>query len=69
MVKGLDIFREHFSDFQDSYIMIGGTACELAMDEIGDDFGRTTKDLDIVLNDNSKMLDFLSSVQPTCFIS
>lgn len=48
MVKGLDLFRNHFKDFQDSYTLIGGVACYLALDEAGLDF-RATKDLDIVL--------------------
>ena len=48
MVRGLDLFREHFREFTDSYVLIGGTACELAMGEAGLDF-RATKDLDIVL--------------------
>lgn len=48
MVKGLDYFREYFKDFQDSYTLIGGVACDLAMAEAGIDF-RATKDLDIVL--------------------
>jgi hypothetical protein len=48
MVKGLDIFKEHFKDFPDSYVLIGGVACYLAMEEAGVDF-RATKDLDIVL--------------------
>lgn len=48
MVRGLEIFREHFSRFADRYVLIGGTACDLAMGEAGMDF-RATKDLDIVL--------------------
>lgn len=48
MVKGLDLFREHFKDCQDSYILIGGVACDLVMEEAGLEF-RPTKDLDIVL--------------------
>jgi len=48
MVKGLDTFREHFKDFQGSYVLIGGVACYLIMEEAGVDF-RATKDLDIVL--------------------
>jgi len=31
MVKGLDVFRKYFRDFTDRYILIGGTACDLAM--------------------------------------
>ncbi len=48
MVKGLDVFRDHFKDFQGCYVLIGGVACYLAMEEAGVDF-RATKDLDIVL--------------------
>ena len=48
MVKGLDIFKAHFAGFADRYVLIGGTACDLAMTEAGLDF-RATKDLDIVL--------------------
>jgi len=48
MVKGLDLFREHFREYADRYVLIGGAACDLAMGEAGLDF-RATKDLDIVL--------------------
>ena len=48
MVKGLDRFREHFKGFQESYVLIGGVACYLTMEEAGVNF-RATKDLDIVL--------------------
>ena len=47
MVAGMDIFREHFRGFADRYILIGGAACEIAMNEAGLGF-RATKDLDIV---------------------
>ena len=48
MVKGIDQFKVHFEDFNDRYVLIGGAACFLALDEAGLDF-RVTKDLDIVL--------------------
>lgn len=48
MVNGLDLFRKHFADHDDKYVLIGGTACMLVMDDVGFDF-RATKDLDIVL--------------------
>ena len=48
MVVGLEIFGTHFSDYCDQYVLIGGAACYLAMDELGLGF-RATKDLDIVL--------------------
>ena len=48
MVKGLDLFRGHFSGFADRYVLIGGAACDLIMSNVGLRF-RTTRDLDIVL--------------------
>ena len=48
MVKGLNIFRVHFQNFADRYVLIGGTACDIAMTGAGLPF-RATKDLDIVL--------------------
>lgn len=47
-MRGLDIFRQWFSGYIDQYMLIGGTACNLAMREAGLEF-RATKDLDIVL--------------------
>lgn len=48
MVRGLDRFREHFAGYTSHYVLIGGAACDLAMEEAGLAF-RATKDLDIVL--------------------
>ena len=48
MVAGIDRFRAHFSAHEHQYVLIGGAACELIMEEAGLDF-RATKDLDIVL--------------------
>lgn len=48
MVKGLEIFREHFRNFAAHYVLIGGAACDIAMTGAGLAF-RATKDLDIVL--------------------
>ena len=48
-MKGLDVFRAWFADYPDQYILIGGTAATLAMEEAGLDF-RATKDLDVVLH-------------------
>lgn len=48
MVVGLDVFRAHFRDFADRYLLIGGAACDLLMSAAGAEF-RATKDLDIVL--------------------
>ena len=48
MVKGMNQFKAHFAGFADRYVLIGGAACYLAMEEAGLEF-RVTKDLDIVL--------------------
>ncbi|TPG88267.1 hypothetical protein EAH72_33465 [Pseudomonas caspiana] len=47
-IRGLEIFGQHFSEFRDQYVLIGGVASWLTMDEAGESF-RATKDLDIVL--------------------
>lgn len=49
MVKGLDLFRETFAAYADQYLLIGGTAASLTMEDAGLQF-RATKDLDIVLH-------------------
>jgi hypothetical protein len=49
MVKGLDVFRRHFDGYAGQFILIGGTAATLAMEQAGLEF-RATKDLDIVLH-------------------
>jgi hypothetical protein len=48
MVRGLDRFREQFQAYAGQYVLIGGAACDLLMEEAGLEF-RATKDLDIVL--------------------
>jgi len=49
MVRGLDVFQSWFEAYADQYVLIGGTAASLAMEESGLAF-RATKDLDIVLH-------------------
>ena len=49
MVRGLEIFQERFAAFANQYVLIGGTAASLAMEEAGLEF-RATKDLDVVLH-------------------
>lgn len=48
MVKGIEKFREYFSNFSDQYVLIGGSACDISFG-IHDTNFRATKDLDIVL--------------------
>ena len=49
MVRGLDVFRKYFAGHADQFVLIGGTAATLAMEDAGLEF-RATKDLDIVLH-------------------
>ena len=48
MVTGLTNFKEHFRGFENQYVIIGGTACDLIMENEELPF-RATKDIDIVL--------------------
>ena len=38
MVTGLELFKTRFSDFADQYVLIGGAACTVAMQNVGVDF-------------------------------
>jgi hypothetical protein len=49
VVRGLEIFQEWFEEFENQYVLIGGTAASITMAEAGLPF-RGTKDLDIVLH-------------------
>jgi hypothetical protein len=57
VVKGLDVFRKHFAGHADQFILIGGTAATLTLEQAGLDF-RATKDLDIVLHIEALKPDF-----------
>lgn len=48
MVHGLTRFKENFQGFENQYVIIGGTACDLIMEHEELPF-RATKDIDIVL--------------------
>ena len=48
MVRGFATFKERFQGFEEQYVIIGGTACDLIMESEELDF-RATKDIDIVL--------------------
>ena len=49
MVRGLEHFRVWFEGYSDQYVLIGGTAASIAMEQSGQTF-RQTKDLDVVLH-------------------
>lgn len=59
MVDGLEKFADHFEAFTENYVLIGGTACDLAMRLVGQSF-RATKDLDIVLFLDQRRDEFVS---------
>lgn len=44
MVTGLDLFRDRFKAFANSYVLIGGAACYIH-EEISAQLPRATKDL------------------------
>lgn len=58
MVTGMDAFRAHFAGFEDSFVLIGGAACDAWFIRFGGRF-RATKDIDMVL--------VLDAVQPRFF--
>jgi len=58
MVRGLDIFKEYFKEYPDNYIIIGGTACDIIIDEAGF-VPRATKDIDIILVAEALSADFI----------
>lgn len=60
MVTGINIFREHFSNFKEQYTVIGGFACDLLMNDAGLDF-RQTVDIDMVLTVEALTVDFVKA--------
>jgi len=49
MIRGLDHFREYFRSCSENFILVGGVASYLLLNEAGAPRLRPTKDLDIVL--------------------
>lgn len=60
MVNGIDLFREHFSDYKEQYTIIGGFACDLLMSDAGLDF-RQTVDIDMVIIIEALTTEFASA--------
>ena len=48
IIARMQSFREWFKDYSDNFIIIGGAACSLIMEQESTDF-RLTKDVDVVL--------------------
>lgn len=47
-IRGLEVFGKHFQTYRDQFVLIGGVASWLTMEEAGQYF-RATKDIDVVL--------------------
>jgi hypothetical protein len=58
MVRGLDIFTKYFENYSDNYVIIGGTACDILIEEAGF-IPRATKDIDIILIVEALNTDFV----------
>lgn len=58
MVIGIDKFREYFKNYPGSYVIIGGTACDIIIDAAGLK-PRVTKDIDIILIIEALTPDFV----------
>lgn len=48
MIIGINKFKEWFKGFENQYVLIGGTACDILFSEAGLPF-RATRDMDLVL--------------------
>ena len=48
MVYGLEKFKNYFKGYEDQYVLIGGTACDIVFKNRDATF-RNTRDLDMVL--------------------
>lgn len=60
MVRGFDSFRERFRGYEDCYTIIGGTACDILMSEVGLEF-RATKDIDMILLLEGRFAEFAAA--------
>jgi hypothetical protein len=59
MVVGLKLFSDRFASYVDQYVLIGGVACSLALEDAGAQF-RVTSDLDIVLCAEAQSSEFVA---------
>lgn len=60
MVRGIDTFTKYFADYPEQYIIIGGTALDIQLDEAGFN-PRATKDIDIILVVEAFNSDFVAA--------
>ena len=74
MVKGFDLFKERFAEYTESFIVIGGTACDLNLSRFGG--FRRTKDIDIIVIAENVSVEFASALHEflraggySCYVS
>ena len=60
IVNGIDVFRESFAPYADSFIVIGGSACRAVIPE-GEIKPRKTTDIDMVLIPQGLSVGFIST--------
>ena len=60
MVEGLDKFRESLGTYSDNYIIIGGTACNVILEDAGTT-PRVTHDIDMIVVVEQLTKDFVSA--------
>src|SRR5665213_1334632 len=58
MVRGLDTYKKYFEAFPENYVIIGGTACDVIIEDAGF-IPRATKDIDIILIVEALTTDFV----------
>jgi hypothetical protein len=58
MVRGLEIFKQYFKEYPENYIIIGGTACDIIIEDAGF-IPRATKDIDMILIVEALSADFV----------
>lgn len=64
----MNLFSEHFREFDDSYVLIGGYACDLWMNSVGQPF-RSTNDLDIIIVIETLKADFVKRFWEFVFLA
>ena len=56
MVKGIDVFRDYFSEYTEQYVLIGGAACDISFGSNDVDF-QATRDLDVVFRSSIGLIN------------
>ena len=60
MVEGLDRFRTELGSYSENYIVIGGTACNVVLEDAGTE-PRVTHDIDMIVVVEQLTTEFVSA--------